>query len=70
LIKDLERKYGMGIDEFINNVRRRKPRSLEEQTDFMEAIFYVGVLNELSNFREIIIAKGSDIIVRRAIVIK
>ncbi|MCG2863068.1 MAG: hypothetical protein RXP99_05045 [Vulcanisaeta sp.] len=70
LIKDLERKYGMGIDEFINNVRRRKPRSLEEQTDFMEAIFYVGVLNELSNFREIIIAKGSDIIVRKAIVIK
>nr|KJR72764.1 MAG: hypothetical protein TU36_00065 [Vulcanisaeta sp. AZ3] len=70
MIRDLERKYGMDIEEFINMVRRRKPRSLEEQTDFMEATFYLGVLRELDNLRNIYVAKGSDISLRRVVVIK
>ncbi|WP_243680651.1 hypothetical protein [Vulcanisaeta souniana] len=70
MIKDLERKYNMGIEEFINTVRKRKPRSLEEQTDFMEATFYLGVLRELSNMRNIYIAKGSNINLKEAVVVK
>ncbi len=70
MIKDLERKYGMGIEEFINTVRRRKPRSLEEQADFMEATFYLGVLRELSNMRSIYITKGSNINLKEAAVVK
>jgi len=70
MIKDLEHKYGVNINEFINNVRRQKPRSLEEQTDFMEATFYVGVLKELGDIKKIFIARGSDISVKRATVVK
>ena len=70
MIKDLERKYGMSIEEFINTIRRRKPRSLEEQTDFMEAAFYLGVLRELGNMRSIYITKGSNINLKEAAVIK
>lgn len=70
MIRDLEHKYGMSIEDFVNMVRRRKPRSLEEQTDFMEATFYLGVLKELSNMKSIYIAKGSDISVRKAVVVR
>ncbi|WP_243665968.1 hypothetical protein [Vulcanisaeta sp. JCM 16159] len=70
MIRDLEHKYGMSIEDFVNMVRRRKPRSLEEQTDFMEATFYLGVLKELSNTKSIYIAKGSDISVRKAVVVR
>ena len=70
MIKDLERKYGMNIEEFINTVRRRKPRSLEEQTDFMEATFYLGVLKELSNTKSIYVTRGSNINVKEAVVIR
>ncbi len=70
MIRDIERKYGMGIEEFINMVRKRKPRSLEEQTDFMEATFYVGVIKELSNMKTVYIAKGSDIEIKNAIIVK
>lgn len=70
MIKDLERKYGMGIEDFVNMIRRRKPRSLEEQTDFMEATFYLGVLKELSNMRSIYIARGSNISIKEAVVVK
>ena len=70
LIKDLERKYGMGIEDFVNMVRRRKPRSLEEQADFMEATFYLGVLRELSNMKSVYITRGSNISIKEAVVVK
>ncbi|WP_069808123.1 hypothetical protein [Vulcanisaeta thermophila] len=61
LVREVERKYGMGINEFIITLRKRKPRSLEEQVDLMEATFYLGVLKELSDMKGIIVVKGSDI---------
>ncbi|WP_243678058.1 hypothetical protein [Vulcanisaeta distributa] len=70
MIKDLERKYSMSIEDFVNMIRKRKPRSLEEQTDFMEATFYLGVLRELSNMRSIYITRGSNISIKEAVVVK
>ncbi len=70
MIRDLEKKYKMKIEEFVKLIGKRKPRSLEEQSDYMEATFYIGVLNELKHMKRIYLAKGSDINVERAQLIR
>ncbi len=63
IIREIEHKYGMKIQEFLRRARARGPRSLEERTDLMEAEFAFGMLKILSSLRgkSIIIARGSQI---------
>jgi len=65
IIRDIERKYRLTIDDFIKIMSKRGPRNLEENVDFMEASFSIRVLRELGN-GEIYIARGSDIILNNA----
>jgi len=63
ILRDVERKYGVKAQEFLKRVRARGPRSLEENTDFMEAEFAVGMLKVMSNCKKncILVVRGSQI---------
>ncbi|NPA70131.1 MAG: hypothetical protein GXO26_04920 [Crenarchaeota archaeon] len=61
VIKDIERKYGMRIEEFLRRMRSRGPRSLEENTDLMEAEFALGVMKAMSKKVHIYVVKGSEV---------
>ncbi len=61
VVRDIERKYSMKIDEFLRKVRSRGPRNLEENADLMEAEFAIGVMKALSKRTQIYLVKGSDI---------
>ncbi|GEM_PF-315452 len=61
IIKNIEEKYRMKIQEFINSRIRKGPKSLDENIDLMEAQFALGVLNAMSSRRKLIIVKGSNI---------
>ncbi len=61
VIREIERKYGMRIEEFLRRVKVRGPRNLEENTDFIEATFALGVLKSMSKRVEIYVVKGSQI---------
>lgn len=67
VIKDLERKYKIKIQEFISTIKKRGPRNLEENIDYMEAEFAIGILKALSNKQHVYIAKGSDIKIEKAV---
>ncbi len=61
IVREIERKYGMRIQEFLKRVRIRGPRSLEESTDYMEAEFAIGVLQLLGKKLEVYIVRGSEL---------
>ncbi len=60
-IREIERKYGMRIEEFLRRVRARGPKNLEENTDYIEAEFALGVLKALSKKVEIYVVKGCQL---------
>ncbi len=66
IVREIERKYGMKIYEFIRRVKLRGPRSLEENTDLLEAEFAVGILQVLSKKLEVYIVRGSDLRIIRS----
>ena len=69
IVKEIERKYRQNIEQFVLNVSRRGPKSLEENIDLYEAKFALGVLKSLRNRKKVYLAKGSNISISDAITI-
>ncbi len=66
IVREIERKYGMKIHEFLRRVKVRGPKSLEENTDYMEAEFAIGVLQLLGKKIEVYIVRGSELKIVKA----